>query len=57
MDPKSWIAFLTVLALEIALAIDNIIFLLILSSRLPVVRQGRTGVLQAQGSPLIRMWL
>lgn len=57
MDPKSWIAFLTVLALEIALAIDNIIFLLILSSRLPAVRQGRTGVLEAQGSPLIRMWL
>lgn len=45
MDPKSWIAFLTVLALEIVLAIDNIIFfLLILSSRLPVVRQGRPRV-------------
>jgi predicted tellurium resistance membrane protein TerC len=40
LDPQSWIAFLTLLALEIVLGIDNVIFLSILSSKLPVAQQG-----------------
>jgi predicted tellurium resistance membrane protein TerC len=38
-DPNAWIAFLTLLALEIVLGIDNIVILAILASRLPVKQQ------------------
>ena len=34
-DPKTWIAFLTLTALELVLGIDNIIFISILVARLP----------------------
>lgn len=40
-DPKSWLSFATLAALEIILGIDNIIFLSILVSRLPAKQQGR----------------
>src|ERR687894_1208295 len=39
LDPGIWIAFLTLLALEIVLGIDNIIFISILVDRLPEERQ------------------
>jgi predicted tellurium resistance membrane protein TerC len=38
-DPKIWIGLLTLTALEIVLGIDNIIFISILSGRLPAARQ------------------
>jgi predicted tellurium resistance membrane protein TerC len=44
MDPQGWIAFLTLLALEIVLGIDNVIFLSILSSKLPVAQQGKARI-------------
>jgi predicted tellurium resistance membrane protein TerC len=34
-DPQAWIAFLTLVALELVLGIDNIVFITILSGRLP----------------------
>jgi predicted tellurium resistance membrane protein TerC len=34
-DPQAWIAFLTLLALELVLGIDNIIFISILAEKLP----------------------
>jgi len=40
-DPNAWIALTTLTALEIVLGIDNIIFISILSSRLPVEQQDR----------------
>jgi len=40
-DPQIWIAFATLTSLEIVLGIDNIVFISILSSRLPRGRQGR----------------
>lgn len=40
-DPQSWIAFLTLLSLEIVLGIDNIIFISILAGKLPVAQQRR----------------
>ena len=40
-DPQSWIAFLTLAALEIVLGIDNIVFILILVGKLPAHQQGR----------------
>ncbi len=39
MNPEIWVAFLTLTALEIVLGIDNIIFISILVSRLPVEQQ------------------
>lgn len=40
-DPDIWIAFFTLCALEIVLGIDNIIFISILTSRLPENQQAR----------------
>lgn len=40
-DPQAWIAFLTLVALEIVLGIDNIIFISILSGKLPPEQQAR----------------
>jgi len=40
-DPNAWVALLTLTMLEIVLGIDNIVFISILSSRLPNSRQAR----------------
>ncbi len=40
-DPSSWIALLTLSALEIVLGIDNIIFIAILAGRLPKSQQAK----------------
>jgi predicted tellurium resistance membrane protein TerC len=40
-DPSAWIALLTLTALEIVLGIDNIIFISIISSKLPKSQQAR----------------
>ncbi len=40
-DPESWLALLTLLSLEIVLGIDNIIFIAILTAKLPAEQQGR----------------
>lgn len=41
LDPQIWVAFGTLTALEIVLGIDNIIFISIITSRLPVAQQAR----------------
>jgi predicted tellurium resistance membrane protein TerC len=38
-DPRVWIAFLTLAALEIVLGIDNIVFISILVDRLPALQR------------------
>ncbi len=40
-DPEVWLAFLTLTALEIVLGIDNIIFISVLTSRLPEDQRAR----------------
>jgi predicted tellurium resistance membrane protein TerC len=40
-DPHAWIAFLTLVALEIVLGVDNIIFISILAGKLPAGQQDR----------------
>ena len=40
-DPHAWVAFVTLLALEIVLGIDNIIFISILAAKLPAEQQPR----------------
>jgi len=34
-DPQAWIALVTLLALEIVLGVDNVIFISILANKLP----------------------
>jgi predicted tellurium resistance membrane protein TerC len=43
-NPETWIALVTLTALEIVLGIDNIIFISILAGRLPAAQQGRARV-------------
>src|SRR5688572_19398918 len=40
-DPQIWIAFLTLTVLELVLGIDNVIFISILSGKLPAEQQPR----------------
>jgi predicted tellurium resistance membrane protein TerC len=44
-DPQAWVAFATLTLLEIVLGIDNVIFISILSSRLPKHQQQRARTL------------
>jgi predicted tellurium resistance membrane protein TerC len=40
-DPATWLALLTLIALEVVLGVDNLIFIAILSNKLPADRQQR----------------
>lgn len=40
-DPQSWIAFSTLLALEVVLGVDNIVFISILAGKLPASQQAK----------------
>jgi predicted tellurium resistance membrane protein TerC len=58
-DPAAWTALLTLTALEIVLGIDNIIFLSILSARLPASQQQTartTGLLLAMGMRIVLLF-
>jgi len=49
-QPETWIAFLTLVALELVLGVDNVIFISILAGKLPVDQQARartTGIMMA----------
>lgn len=41
LDPQIWISLLTLTVLEVVLGIDNIVFISILSAKLPVEQQGK----------------
>ncbi len=56
-DPQVWIAFLTLVALEIVLGIDNIIFISILSGKLPAEQQPRARFIGLGLALLIRVVL
>ena len=43
-DPQAWIAFATLLTLEVVLGIDNVIFISILASKLPTAQQARARI-------------
>jgi predicted tellurium resistance membrane protein TerC len=44
-DPQAWIAFATLLALEIVLGIDNVVFISILAAKLPASQQAKARLL------------
>ncbi len=55
-EPEAWIALVTLTALEIVLGIDNIIFITILSGKLPPDQQSRgrhLGLLMAMGTRIL----
>ncbi|MFP5353911.1 MAG: TerC family protein [Gemmatimonadota bacterium] len=56
-DPQAWIGLLTLTVLEIVLGIDNIIFISILSSKLPRADQARTRRLGLMGAFVTRILL
>ena len=56
-NPDAWVALLTLTALEIVLGIDNIVFIAILASRLPVEQQGLAYRLGLMGAMLTRVAL
>ncbi len=52
LDPAAWLALLTLIALEVVLGVDNLIFIAILSNKLPAHQQERArriGLLLALG--------
>jgi predicted tellurium resistance membrane protein TerC len=58
-DPKSWIAFITLVALELVLGIDNIIFISILAGKLPKHQQKKarqTGIALAVFSRILLLF-
>jgi predicted tellurium resistance membrane protein TerC len=56
-DPQIWIAFFTLTALEIVLGIDNIVFISILTGKLPVEQQGKARQLGLGLAMLMRIGL
>jgi predicted tellurium resistance membrane protein TerC len=56
-DPQAWIGLLTLTLLEIVLGIDNIIFISILSSRLPAAEQAKARRLGLMGAFVTRVLL
>ena len=56
-DPKIWLGLLTLTALEIVLGIDNIIFISILSGKLPPGEQGKARKLGLAGAFVTRVLL
>ena len=56
-NPDAWIALVTLTLLEIVLGIDNIVFIAILASRLPVEKQERAYRLGLIGAMVTRIGL
>jgi len=56
-DPTIWIAFVTLLVLEVVLGIDNVVFIAILVDRLPSEQQGRARSLGLAFAALSRIAL
>jgi predicted tellurium resistance membrane protein TerC len=56
-DPQAWIALLTLTVLELVLGIDNIVFITILTGRLPASQRARARRLGLAGAMLMRVVL
>jgi predicted tellurium resistance membrane protein TerC len=57
LQPEAWIALITLTALEIVLGIDNIIFISILSGKLPPHQQARGRTMGLAGAMITRILL
>lgn len=56
-QPEAWLAFGTLLLLEVVLGIDNVIFISILAAKLPPEQQQRARVIGLIGAMLMRLGL
>ena len=56
-NPESWIALLTLTALEVVLGIDNIVFITILAGKLPPEQRGRARLIGLALAMLMRIAL
>src|SRR3990170_330536 len=56
-DPQAWIAFATLLTLEVVLGIDNVVFLSILASKLPAAQQAKARLVGLGLAMLMRIAL
>jgi predicted tellurium resistance membrane protein TerC len=56
-DPTIWVGLLTLVALEIVLGVDNLIFIAILSDRLPVAQRDRARVIGLSLALVMRLAL
>ncbi len=56
-DPQAWVAFSTLVLLELVLGVDNVIFISILVGKLPPETQGRARVIGLLGAMLMRIAL
>jgi len=56
-DPQAWIALVTLTVLEIVLGIDNIIFISILSGKLPPAQRGRARIVGLAAAMIMRILL
>lgn|SRR5262245_8389294 len=57
LDPQAWIAFVTLVALEIVLGVDNIIFISILAGKLPAAQQNRARTVGLAAALVMRIIL
>jgi predicted tellurium resistance membrane protein TerC len=57
LDPSAWVALLTLAFLEIVLGVDNIVFLSIMSSKLPVEQQPKARTIGLVCAMLFRILL
>lgn len=56
-QPEAWLAFATLLILEIVLGIDNVIFISILSGKLPPEQRGRARTIGLLAAMIMRLLL
>jgi predicted tellurium resistance membrane protein TerC len=56
-DPQAWIAFSTLLLLEVVLGIDNVVFISILAAKLPAAQQARARTVGLAAAMLMRIVL
>ncbi|TGW05144.1 TerC family protein, partial [Mesorhizobium sp. M2D.F.Ca.ET.145.01.1.1] len=56
-DPTAWVALLTLVVLEIVLGIDNLIFISILTNKLPVEQRARARRLGISAALIMRLVL
>lgn len=57
LDPAVWASFLTLTVLEIVLGIDNVIFISIAATRLPVAQRKRARLIGLTGALVLRVGL
>ena len=54
-DPTAWVALVTLIAMEVVLGIDNLIFISILTNKLPEHQRSRARRIGIGGALLLRL--